>query len=117
MAYNLSRRATTNTMAPEEAIVQRALNEYCFEPSMLSADDFIPTKMLYARYRQYAKDRPDCPPHLMLNAQGFGVALRRVFDLDDGRKIKTRAGWGYRFVQGPGSLKLRHKTGRRRDPD
>lgn len=116
MAYPLSRRATTGTMRPEETIVLRALNEFCFEPSMCGPQDFVPTQVLYAKYRDYAKGRPDCPPHLILNIQGFGAALRRVFDLDPARK--TRRSYqgkqlpGYLYVQGPGAIKARDAEGR-----
>lgn len=117
MGYALSRRAQTTIMSPEEAIVCRALNNYCFEPALCSADDWCSIVMLYSRYRTYFAGRDDCPPHLFLGHRAFGVALRRVFSIAAERKVQKRwkgkLTWGYSFIQGPGSIKVSNRPGRR----
>jgi hypothetical protein len=94
---------------PYERLVLQALAEYCFEPTQTDRLDWCPTAILYTKYCNYAAIR-GCDPDMILGVNQFGVALRRAFDIDPARKsrhyYRGERACGYRYVQGPGSIKV-----------
>lgn len=115
MPYQLNHRASTHYLTPEEDIVRRAMDHYCFNPEHGSTTDFVPIAQMYREYRVYMTAN-GCPPELVLGVHAFGVALRRVFDISPMRKkqrwVDGKLVWGYTFVQGPGVLTTRQRAGR-----
>lgn len=98
---------------PEEQQVFEALKLYCFDPEKAGFTDFTPTRVLYETYLAYhaqfdyvgGEDFPD-----RLTETEFGVAVRRVFHLEDvpdrwvRRRVNGRVCKGYLYVRGPGSI-------------
>lgn len=107
MPYPLRRNQRTNSeyMTPEESQLWEALRHFCFEPEQTSITDFCPTDVLYQTYRAFMVQGGFAE---ILNQTEFGVALRRVFDIEPERKTRRICQgvhtWGYYHVRGPGSV-------------
>jgi hypothetical protein len=112
MPYPLKQLSRSEYTAPEEGHVLDALKAYCFEPEDTGICDFVPTHVLYQTYLDFMDAGGFAE---ILNAQQFGVALRRVFDIAPERKTRrTYQGWntwGYYHVRGPGSIVTRAGRG------
>lgn len=117
MGYRIQSALKSDLMTPAEIEVFEALSAYTFDVEKTVMTDFTPTSVLYEAYRTKARtfDRTYGGSATILNAQQFGVALRRVFDIDPGRKAQRRyqgrAAWGYSHVRGPGSCVSRANPG------
>ena len=112
MPYNLRRPTNSAYMLPEESQVFDALRAFDFEPERTSVCDFCPTHVLSQAYLEYM-DRGGFAE--ILTPTLFGVALRRVFDIDPERKTRrTYQGKnvpGYMHVRGPGAIVSHDRRG------
>jgi hypothetical protein len=104
------------TLLPEEQQVIKALRHYCFDLERTTCRDFTPTFVLYEAYRKLRAeyiDSADAPD--LLNPTQFGIALRRVFEIDAERKAHRRyqgkMRWGYLGVKGPDSAIVQRGPG------
>lgn len=120
MPYPMHRKLKPGRLTDEECAVREALREYDFEPENSTLADFVPTSVLYQRYRQHVVKSLDETLVLLTPGQ-FGLALQRVFDVDLDRKHRRRvcgkAVNGYAFVRGPGSVRTHVNPGRPRRPE
>lgn len=118
MGYCIRHAGKTDRMTPEEEQVFDALHRFTFIIEDTTPCDFAPTNVLYEIYQRYARrsDYSRGESAAVLNEREFGVALRRVFDLDAGRKTRRthrgRHTWGYIHVRGPGSIVSHDSRGR-----
>lgn len=112
-------------MTPEEAQVYESLApHYCFDLEQVGLCEVTPTNVLYEYYLKHLRES-FADPGSALNPTQFGVALRRVFDVDPDRRVRLRIEgkreWGYRHVRGPHSVRMNENRGnpnfrRQREP-
>lgn len=120
MGYCIRHAGKSDRMTPEEESVFEALHGFTFLMEDTKPTDFTPTDTLYEMYKRYAQRSNFATGRFAptLNVKEFGVALRRVFDLDASRKTRRtcrgRNVWGYVHVRGPGSIVSHDSRGRPR---
>lgn len=114
MAYTTQKNLKTYRATAEEWEVSRALAEYTDEPENAHTNDFVPTAILYATYREWKEQNPSDVGTLPLSH--FGIALRRLFP--DIKKVqrwcKGQKCCGYRCLKGPLSIRTNNVAGRPR---
>jgi hypothetical protein len=105
MCYRIQNRLKGPELTPEEQHVMKALRDYQFDPALTTHRDFCPASVLFETYRQFVRQSGLTD---VLSDRQFGVALRRAFKIDAGRKTRRtyqgRNVNGYCFVSGPESI-------------
>lgn len=124
----LSRHSHLNRVVPlrrEEVIIQNALRAYSLDVVDGSVKDFVPAEVLYQAYLKEFREgtwplydaRYDDDTELVeLTRRQFGYALRRATAVRKHQRVrrivKGKKIWGYSHVIGPGSVRVREKSGR-----